>query len=183
MAGTLTVQNLQGPSSGANANKIIVPSGQTLDVSGGTLTPAVNQIVQMVTSSTVSGTTTSGTSYVSTSLAVSITPKFSNSLIQLYVNSSSWWNTSTASGNYIYTTLYRNSTNIGIGANSSLTLKGAYGDSQNYAQPFSFSAQDEPSTTSSVTYTMYMKLLSGGTTAGLNDDRMENTITAVEIKQ
>ena len=34
MAGTLTVQNLQGPSSGANANKIIVPSGQTLEVAG-----------------------------------------------------------------------------------------------------------------------------------------------------
>ena len=32
MAGTLTVQNLQGPSSGANANKIIVPSGQTIEI-------------------------------------------------------------------------------------------------------------------------------------------------------
>ena len=31
MAGTLTVQNIQGPASGANANKIILPSGQTLD--------------------------------------------------------------------------------------------------------------------------------------------------------
>ena len=46
MAGTLTVQNLQGPSSGANANKIIVPSGQTIDASAGTLVPASGQIVQ-----------------------------------------------------------------------------------------------------------------------------------------
>ena len=30
--GTLTVQNLQGPTSGANANKVIIPSGQTLEV-------------------------------------------------------------------------------------------------------------------------------------------------------
>ena len=37
MAGTLTVQNLQGPSSGANANKIIVPSGQTFIPSSGQL--------------------------------------------------------------------------------------------------------------------------------------------------
>jgi len=34
MAGTLTVQNLQGPSTGANANKVIIPSGQTLEVAG-----------------------------------------------------------------------------------------------------------------------------------------------------
>lgn len=34
MAGTLTVQNLQGPSSGANANKVIIPSGQTLSLNG-----------------------------------------------------------------------------------------------------------------------------------------------------
>ena len=37
MAGTLTVQNIEGPSSGSNANKVIIPSGQTLDVSGATL--------------------------------------------------------------------------------------------------------------------------------------------------
>ena len=35
MAGTLTVQNIQGPASGANANKIIIPSGQTLSVTDG----------------------------------------------------------------------------------------------------------------------------------------------------
>jgi hypothetical protein len=40
MAGTLTVQNLQGPTSGANANKIIVPSGHTL-------VPSTGQIVKV----------------------------------------------------------------------------------------------------------------------------------------
>ena len=34
---TLHVENLKGLSSGGNANKIIVPSGQTLDASAGTL--------------------------------------------------------------------------------------------------------------------------------------------------
>ena len=32
---TLHVENLKGLSSGGNANKIIVPSGQTLDASNG----------------------------------------------------------------------------------------------------------------------------------------------------
>ena len=30
---TLIVENLKGPTTGANANKIIVPSGQTIDAS------------------------------------------------------------------------------------------------------------------------------------------------------
>ena len=34
MEGTLTVQNIEGPSSGSNANKIIIPSGQTLVAPG-----------------------------------------------------------------------------------------------------------------------------------------------------
>jgi hypothetical protein len=46
MAGTLTVQTLQGPSSGANANKLLIPSGQTLDASGGTLVPSAGQILK-----------------------------------------------------------------------------------------------------------------------------------------
>ena len=43
---TLHVENLKGPTSGANANKIIVPSGQTLDASAGVLTPSAGQMVQ-----------------------------------------------------------------------------------------------------------------------------------------
>jgi hypothetical protein len=34
MASELIVQTLKGPTSGANANKVIIPSGQTLEVSG-----------------------------------------------------------------------------------------------------------------------------------------------------
>lgn len=45
---TLVVENLQGPSTGTNANTITIPSGQTLDVSGATLNPSPNQIVQVV---------------------------------------------------------------------------------------------------------------------------------------
>jgi hypothetical protein len=46
---TLIVENLKGPTTGANANKIIVPSGQTLDASGGTITPSSGQIVNVTT--------------------------------------------------------------------------------------------------------------------------------------
>lgn len=40
MASTITVQNLRGPATGANANKVIIPAGQTLDASAGFVPPA-----------------------------------------------------------------------------------------------------------------------------------------------
>jgi hypothetical protein len=86
MAGTLTVQNLQGPSSGANANKLLIPSGQTLDVSGGTLVPSAGQIVQVVHSSkrtAASDTSTTTLAEISSDYRISLTPKFSDSIILL----------------------------------------------------------------------------------------------------
>ena len=38
---TLHVENLKGLSSGGNANKIIIPTGQTLDASAATITPSM----------------------------------------------------------------------------------------------------------------------------------------------
>jgi hypothetical protein len=47
MASELTVQTLKGPTSGSNANKVIVPAGHTLDASGGAFIPAPDQILQV----------------------------------------------------------------------------------------------------------------------------------------
>ena len=46
MASEIIVQTLKGPSSGANANKVIIPSGQTLDASSGFIPPA-GSVVQV----------------------------------------------------------------------------------------------------------------------------------------
>jgi hypothetical protein len=71
MAGTLTVQNLQGPSSGANANKIIVPSSHELYAAG-----HVIQVVQGTLGTTASGATGSGANtYYESGLQATITPK------------------------------------------------------------------------------------------------------------
>ena len=80
---TLHVENLKGLSSGGNANKIIVPSGQTIDTSAGTLIPSAGHIVQHVTTDVTNPSTTvvSSTSYVDINGAtVNITPKYQNSL-------------------------------------------------------------------------------------------------------
>ena len=60
---TLFVENLKGPTSGSNANKVTIPSGQTLTVSGGMVPPA-GQIVKVgsYNTGTGSGALTSTTS-------------------------------------------------------------------------------------------------------------------------
>ena len=84
MAGTLTVQNLQGPSSGANANKIIIPSGQTIDASAGTLVPSAGSVVAVHKAfSNTDQTITSATLVNITGLSITMTPKNANNLIVL----------------------------------------------------------------------------------------------------
>ena len=80
MAGTLTVQNLQGPSSGANANKIIVPSGQTIDASAGTLVPSADQVVQYKWYPNPTTFDSTASAYTTAQL-VYFTPKKSGNLI------------------------------------------------------------------------------------------------------
>jgi hypothetical protein len=88
MVGTLTVQNLQGPTSGANANKVIIPSGQTLDASGGTLVPSAGAVVQVQyvniydTTSYDNLTISGGASTVQSSVTI-----FSKTFTTLYDNS------------------------------------------------------------------------------------------------
>jgi len=86
MAGTLTVQNIEGPSSGANANKVIIPSGQTLDASGGTMLPSAGQVAQVVKSAkntSASDSSTTTLAEISSDYRISLTPKFSDSFILL----------------------------------------------------------------------------------------------------
>ena len=84
MAGTLTVQNLQGPSSGANANKIIIPSGQTIDASAGTLVPSAGSVVAVHKAFSNTDQTVTSTTLVNiTGLSITMTPKNANNLIVL----------------------------------------------------------------------------------------------------
>ena len=83
--GTLTVQTLQAPTSGANANKVIIPSGQTL-LAGG-------HVIQAVTA-TFGGSSSSTASLVAMATCGSITTTVANSKLlvtaaaQLQVGSS-----------------------------------------------------------------------------------------------
>ena len=72
---TLHVENLKGPTSGANANNIIVPSGQTFTAPG--VVVAVHNV-----RSTASTQTINSSSFVNiTGLSITITPKNANNIL------------------------------------------------------------------------------------------------------
>lgn len=74
MASELIVQTLKGPSSGANANKILIPSGQTLNAAG-----HVVAVYNAVSDTTQSISSTSLTSI--SGLSITMTPKDADNLI------------------------------------------------------------------------------------------------------
>ena len=80
MASELYVETLKGLTSGANANKVIVPAGQTLDASAGDFLPASGQIIQQVTATTTGELSLTADSWTSL-ITVSITPKVANSIL------------------------------------------------------------------------------------------------------
>jgi hypothetical protein len=77
MASELTVQTLKAPTSGGNANKILIPSGQTVYSPGTT----IQQLHQTITAYT----STSATSLTGTGFTLTITPKSTSSIIKCTV--------------------------------------------------------------------------------------------------
>ena len=82
MASEIIVQTIKAPTSGANANKVIIPSGVTLDASAGTLKPSAGALVKVdtVRSTTEVQVTTGG--YV-TIFDGNFTPLYNNSIIYI----------------------------------------------------------------------------------------------------
>ena len=137
----------------------------------------VLQVVQGQLASTT-GTTTTSSSYVTTGLTASITPKFSTSKILITICSSI---TQTSTGKVSYYTVYRNSTNLGGGTNSALALYDNELTSGTLCWvPLSINYLDSPATTSSTTYTLYLSTDSGGT-AYATYGKATSTITLMEI--
>lgn len=88
MASDLTVQTIRGPASGANANKVLIPTGQTLtleDKLAYANLPA-GSIVQIVTNTITPqliSHSTGSFAEVTTSYRTSITPRFATSKLLL----------------------------------------------------------------------------------------------------
>ena len=113
---TLFVENLKGPTSGSNANKVTIPSGQTLTVSGGMVPPA-GQIVKVgsYNTGTGSGALTSTTSTSWFTVAINGNNQKAHNLSQ----SSSVITFNKSAGSDLYITMnfptYNNAGNAGHG--------------------------------------------------------------------
>ena len=85
---TLHVENLKGLSSGGNANKVIIPTGQTLEVTDNIRyddMPAGSVIQTVDSSSTSVVTTSSADTWVNSGDTITITPKFATSKLHILV--------------------------------------------------------------------------------------------------
>tara|TARA_B100001939_G_scaffold20261_1_gene16650 strand:- start:1278 stop:1829 length:552 start_codon:yes stop_codon:yes gene_type:complete len=168
-------------------NGVVIPSGQTLDVSAGTLVPSSGQVLQYKAGTTTSYTTHTSTSFTATNLKIDITPKSASSYFVLQVNFNNWWSTSAPAENYLKVTLYKDgTTNIfdALGYDAGAFI-GNFDNRSNYDRMWSLSTTytHGGNTSTSQEYKLY-----GATYLANGDTRLcgttgQNIIHAWEIAQ
>ena len=179
MASELIVQTIQGPSSGANANKVLIPSGHTLDVSGGTLTPSSGQSVQLLQAKDTTQATYATSVWNQTPLYLDITPKLSGSKFYINVNVGACGDQGGAEG--VGCKIQRQ---INLGASSDADGRhpnnwGCHGSIGGHngdvyaANTISFQILDAPSYTlgDTIRYTLYVRGYDSGYPIGYNQGR------------
>ena len=170
---TLQVENLIGPTSGSNANKVIIPSGQTLDASSGFIPPAGSVVQQASTSSYAISTTS--TSAVSTGLSIAFTPKYNNSKLVVKLQGGRPWNATT--NVQLDLKMYKD--------NVFQERIGSHYGSAMHTLGVNIHYEDAITSTTTKTYAVYMQSNNGGTIY-LNESASSNIkiyMTIEEIKQ
>ena len=163
-------------------------SGNGVQISG--------HVVQVVrrdpTAAAITRYSGTSTSYANTGLAISITPKYANSLVIVR----GFINTGTPASTYLYLTLKRvisggSTTDLGFsgsGTNYGVAQHGVSGGGTLWHQG-SFEYPDAPNTTSAITYQVWARNNSGsgthylGWTGGTDTTHNGMFLTATEIAQ
>ena len=162
---TLHVENLKGLSSGGNANKVIIPTGQTLEVTDNIRHDDMptGSIIQAVTARFTTTYTINTQGYTSIG-SLAITPKFANSKILISNTNHVYVNTGTASqwraANF---KLFRDSSEILAG---DAYDTGMYSNNSNTRFMVASTVQhhDTPNTTNAVTYSIQYNRRDSNTT-------------------
>ena len=146
-------------------NTVSLASGKTLDASQG-FTPPAGHVVQVVhlADTTRTRAATSSTSYVATDVFNSITPKFSNS--KFIVRAATTGNNNTNSSNQLVYQIFRK---IGSGSFTNIrTMSGndwgigqVYSDNSRIQIPVIAEIVDQPNTTETVEYKIYIRTHAG----------------------
>ena len=188
MASELTVQTIKGPTSGGNANKIIVPSGQTIDASAGTLIPSANQVVQHLFAVPTAGTDFNSGSYADASgFSVTITPKYSNSKILIRAWAKAYLSNGGGGANNTAMDyrILRDSTEIYTASWQNYFNQNSMAD--DFYPPFTTNYIDTPNSTSAIIYKIQGRIYAGTQRNWLINDNNGGTQKALmevlEIKQ
>ena len=183
MASELYVETLKGLTSGANANKVIIPSGQTLDASAGGFTTPAGHVLQVVQTEWSGSTLTStnGTPF-DIGNSISITPSSTDNKILVIAEAGLYFN----NGN---STAFPGLEFLILRGATVLKQRGGYyhdsrGGGTQYGQSLtraSMNYLDSPNTTSSVTYKVQLEGfdVSGGPSNKGNEQG--GSITLMEI--
>jgi hypothetical protein len=165
MASELTVQTIKAPTSGGNANKILIGSGQNLISPG--------HVIQVLNMRTDGGRSTTSTSLVNTDMTLTITPVATSSKILVWANMYEVYtgNTNTS----VMFSINRGGTIIGDHAGATLFYSPAsqYGNVQ-------IQYYDEPNTTSATEYKIQFKS-NNGNSVSINGDNTQNHLMLMEI--
>ena len=131
---------------------------------------SVLQVVNATYNNGGTGYSTSSTTFTSTPLTASITPKFSNSKILVTASVVLF----PASGQAVFGTIYRSSTNLGNATGGLSEFNNG-----NYHYSTTMTYLDSPATTSSTAYTAYFRVTGG--TGYFGGDGVTCVITLQEI--
>ena len=159
-------------------------TGSASQITSGTLPSAqlpTGSVLQVVNLNATTASLTSSSSWVTSNLTLSITPKFSTSKILIIANFGVY--IANQQQNVLSCSIFRGATNLG---NTDSGMLDFYPNSNVYAGTFgggNLSYVDSPATTSATTYAVYLK--SGGSTSfgigGYGGRNTTSNITLVEI--
>jgi len=153
MASEIIVNTIKAPTTGANANKVIIPSGVTLDANAGDFRPPAGGVIQTLNNTITAQTGTTSTSFITTGLSVTITPKYANSKILIMTSGTNY---NEGANLHQYHTIYRGTNNLGSSSQGMAINSAGSGSNARWSQS-GLVHLDTPSTTSPITYTLYFK--------------------------
>ena len=166
MTSTIYVEEVKGRTSGANANKVIIPADQTLLInsihnhSGKAIVNSTGSILQVVqeTLNLTSGTT-SGTSSFATYISKAITPSSTTSKILILTTLNAYAQYTGWDGPQTRSQILRG-TDI-IAGNNLFYSRGNHNVAKYHSSDQNIPYLDSPNTTSEVTYHLQSKYWSG----------------------
>ena len=165
------------------ANAFNVLSGSTLNVnSGATIANSgtatgFGKILQVVNATPAGVNSTTGDSYVTSSIGATITPRATSSKIIVMATGSAYISAANQQGSV---TIYRDSTNLGHASRGIIQFWNPAGNFQGNA---SMIVTDSPSSTSAINYALYFrKLTAGGSSMFIGVDSSTQFMTLLEVE-